>query len=645
MPIIPQYRADGPAQPIAPQLEAVQRTRVDASTALRGLAELSGAVGQVAQPLPNAPETLGQGAMRGLAEIGAGVRDVGQAMFDVEERIAEAWNFTKLSEAQEIMDREVANFESWKLTEPNPNKWTAEWNSRFERTKGQILNSPDLSPAAKDAINQRVITFGTRHGYGVQLEAQKTIISKAKEAVDAELMRAENAGDLDAIRSIADYAVSQGLRGEDWKEYTVLKAQDAIEGQQLDAIKNYVKADIDAGNYEVAKERIQSAPGLREDEKMAWLSGVDKQERQIGFVQEVDEIGYFDPDKAISMLQETDQNGNWSNWNGMSDEARFKKAREFEAIRADGWTRDAEIVNERIVSEGLTPEDLASDPAFNALPKQLQAVTVERIRKGALDAFMELSDFQAKVRNLDTRTHEGKIKASEMLAEAQLRFTGEAAQSAISTVKSAIENPKPLMPDAEAITMARSSIRERFENQEFGRFKYPKSEILEQEIWRDGKPTGEIGYFVVDPNPPDGFGFRGRYASVFGKVTMGDERLRQIMLSPDEVKKFKDEKTKPDEQFTDQVFYQAAGRKFIDSVEEVERRKSAGEFDSATSYGDELARIMGISKHEGFERREQAQPQAEGLPGSGGSPDGSLWPPVLRNPVEKLNQLKNATGY
>jgi hypothetical protein len=41
------------------------------------------------------------------------------------------------------------------------------------------------------------------------------------------------------------------------------------------------------------------------------------------------------------MLNATDENGNWVNWSGMSDEARFKKSREFEAVRADGWAKSA----------------------------------------------------------------------------------------------------------------------------------------------------------------------------------------------------------------------------------------------------------------------------------------------------------------
>lgn len=637
MPIVPNLAMPGsPASPNAPAMERGGSVRVNAGEALAGLGRIADNLAGMA-PTPGVPTNLGQGAAQGMVNLGQGVKDLGQARFQIEEEIAKARNYNLLSEAALAMDREIGEFEKFQLENPDPSKWPAEWDRRVSEWPGRYLEGRDYPTAVKDAINSRVLSQGQRYGIEVGVAAKKQEVAMARDNMTLEFMRAGSAEEIEALASTPEAKL--------WMdpvtlEMTRLKAMDRLESEQLDIAKNLVQADINAGKYDVAKSRIQSAPGLREDERMAWASGVEKQERQDGFINQVDQVGYYNPDEALNMLNATDENGNWVNWSGMSDEARYKKSREFEAVRANGWAEAAGEIRERISTEGLTEADLEQDPDFKSLPASLQAATVQSIRKGALDDFMELSDFEAKARQLDTRSHEGKIKASEMLAEAQLRFTGDAAESAISTVQSAINNPKPLMPDAEAITMARSSIRERFENQEFGRFKFTKGEIQEKKL-----ADGTMGYFVADPNPPQGFGYKERTKYLWGTSKLGDETMRRIMLSPDEVKQLKDSKTKPDTAFTDQVFYQAAGRKFIDAVEEVERKKESGEYDSATSYGDELGRIMGVSKLESFERREQATPQAENLPGAGGAPDGSLWPPALRNPVDQLNELRNATGY
>ena len=83
MPIIPQFRAEGPAQPVAPGMESPSGLRVDATTALRGIATLADSLGSVTQDMPNAPADLGQGVARGMQAIGEGIGNVGEVMFDI----------------------------------------------------------------------------------------------------------------------------------------------------------------------------------------------------------------------------------------------------------------------------------------------------------------------------------------------------------------------------------------------------------------------------------------------------------------------------------------------------------------------------------------------------------------------------------
>lgn len=463
MPIIPQYRADGPAQPIAPQLEAVQRTRVDASTALRGLAELSGAVGQVAQPLPNAPETLGQGAMRGLAEIGAGVRDVGQAMFDVEERIAEAWNFTKLSEAQEIMDREVANFESWKLTEPNPNKWTAEWNSRFERTKGQILNSPDLSPAAKDAINQRVITFGSRHGVRVGLDAATKVVELANQSNSAEITRAVRAGDLATVENLTQYAVDQGWRGADWAERTRWEASEKIREDALNGAKLRSETFALSGLWQEGRDEIANAPWETEDHRQNALANYNSKvvSRQIQL--EVIERARdgVDPDDLIAELTAKDDEGNYVNHPELSPMMRAETLEPLYKARNDEYASQVEFAEIKIGTGDIkTEEDL--DAFFDGKPIDPlnRSILTAKLKDEFVKTEASIVDLMAKAAAYDPAKDVGGVAAKVLeLAIDQTMGDDPRAEGARTTLEKR-KNGEPLTYSEDVLPTRKKGVEE-----------------------------------------------------------------------------------------------------------------------------------------------------------------------------------------
>jgi hypothetical protein len=627
-------------------MERGRGPRVDASAAVQGLARLTGAVVDGGGEVPGIDPNLGQGAMQGLQQAGAGLQNVGQALFDINERVAEAKARSDIYEHQIALDVEAANFERWRTTEgkADPTLWESELRNRLTSFAGNYTQGKNLSPIALDAIDQQSRVYIERRAIATIGEADRELVGRATSAMKAQAIRAREAGNLDEVARIADEGVKAGYWWEDQAEMMKLQAQDEIEQKSISDLKNWVQSDINEGRYGTAKERVRTAPLIPEPERAAWVTGIEKEERQGGFIEEVKQIGYVNPSAAIKALDEVDESGQWKNWRGMSEEARFKTKQEFRGLQADIWQGDAEVLSSRIVKEGMTEEEVMQDEKFKGFPDYLKDATLSRIRKGALDDFMELSDFHAKAGDLDTRSEDGRIKASQMIAEAKLRFRGDALESAVATVQKAIDEPKPLMPDKEAITMARSGIRERFENEEFGRFRFAKSEIREEKL-KDGSGTA---YFVNDPSPPEGFGYQMEYKRFHGLLKTKGDTLRRINLSPDEVKRLKE--AKDDDKFTDQIFYQAAGRKFIDAVETVERKKEAGEYDSAVDYQSELGSIMGISKQEAFERRESAAPVMRGdleIPsGEGLDKDAALWPSALRgDPRDRLNQLKNATGY
>lgn len=276
MPIIPQFRAEGPAQPVAPRMESPAGLQVDATTALRGIANLAEGLGSVTQDMPNAPADLGQGFARGVQAIGEGIGNVGEVMFDIRKRLAEAWNYRKVSEAQDSMYAEVADFEKWKLSSPDPTKWEGEWNGRMERMKNTLISGEDLSPAAKEQIGTRVISFGTRHGYQVGVEAAKKVIDLANESNSAEIMRATQAGDMETVNALTQYSVEQGWQGADWAEQTRWRASETIRKDAIDSARMQSDTYAIRGMFKEAREVIANAPWETPEERDYELARVDK---------------------------------------------------------------------------------------------------------------------------------------------------------------------------------------------------------------------------------------------------------------------------------------------------------------------------------------------------------------------------------
>lgn len=369
MPIIPQYRAEGPAQPVAPAMESEQGLRVDASTALRGIASLADALGDVNQPMANVSPELGQASARGLQNLGQGVGNLGEAMFDVRQRIAEAWNFRKVSEAQDAMDREVGDFEAWKLTEPNPTRWEPEWKSRMERIQNDLLSGEDLSPAAKDQISARVITFGNRHGVRVGLDAATKVVELANQSNSAEITRAVRAGDLATVENLTQYAVDQGWQGADWAERTRWEASEKIREDALNGAKLRSETFALRGLWQEGRDEIANAPWETEDHRQNALANYNSKvvSRQIQL--EVIERARdgVDPDDLIAELTAKDDEGNYVNHPELSPMMRAETLEPLYKARNDEYASQVEAAETYIGNGDIkTEEDL--DAFFDGKP-------------------------------------------------------------------------------------------------------------------------------------------------------------------------------------------------------------------------------------------------------------------------------------
>jgi hypothetical protein len=265
MPLIPQFRAEGPATAQRPAMERERRSpRVDASEALRGIARLSGAVedgGEIANIDPN----LGQASAAGVAAIGEGIEDVGGALYDIEMRVLEAKNYADEHDAQIEMDREVLRFEEWKADNPNPESWEPAWRERMQNFGGQYFAGKNLSPNAEVAIRRRMESFTEGRAINVGMDAMRTTVKKAQESLYADILRARSARDYKQVESLTAYGEQRGWIAADRAEAIRIQARDEIQARTTEDALNYANAFAMRGMLPEAREQLVGA-GLEPSE-------------------------------------------------------------------------------------------------------------------------------------------------------------------------------------------------------------------------------------------------------------------------------------------------------------------------------------------------------------------------------------------
>jgi len=424
MPIIPQFRAEGPAQPVAPGMESPAGLRVNATTALRGIATLADSLGSVTQDMPNAPADLGQGVARGMQAIGEGIGNVGEVMFDIRKRLAEAWNYRKVSEAQDDMYREVANFEKWKLTEPNPTKWETEWNGRMERMKNDLISGDDLSPAAKEQIGTRVMSFGTRHGFQVGVEAAKKVVDLANESNSAEIMRAMQAGDMDTVKTLTQYAVDQGWQGADWAEQTNWRASESIRKDAIDGARMRSDTFAIRGNFDEGRAEVENAPWETEEQKQYELARCDKDVTSRGVQFDVINRARDGEDVSVLIEELTAKNadGTYKKHDGvLSPMMRAEALQPLYQLQNETYATKVDLAEQYVASGDIaTPE---------ALERFFDNKPIDSLNLNRLLSKMDGTYKDTQAAKVDLMSKAGQYKPEDDVGEAQY-----------TSLKTAIEN-------------------------------------------------------------------------------------------------------------------------------------------------------------------------------------------------------------
>jgi hypothetical protein len=553
MPIIPQYRAQGPAGPKAPVMEQQAGPRVDASEAVRGIARLTGALSGTT-PVGKVDPNLGQRSAQGVQSIGQGVGDVGSALFDISKRVAEAKNYADEHEHQLAMDREVGEFEKWRMQNPDPTGWEPAWRERMERFGGQYMAGKNLAPVTQERIKQRLGQFTERRAIQVGVDAMRESVGRATSALNAEYMRAVESGDAGAAQAIADDGFRRGWIPEDQAERMKIQAQDQIETKQIEVLNNQVKTFLLYDDVAGALNAADQMP-VSDDEKNLLRAEITQTHGYNITLNEVEDI--IDPNERIKAIE----SGKYNNLraydkerflNGSYQQINTGNADTVEALK-DAW------------SGGVSLRDISISDAFKSLPESSQIAFTEFAVKGAKN---DISEYLTALRTAQAYDPSKDTEGAELAAlrqSAALSFDSERGQKIITTLGEAAQRGGSLSATERVMSDYFSNLQKRFDSGEIGNYLVTGDQISPRTD-KNGVPV----YTVPDPS--------GDFEE---KGLLGTYRGRVVQLSEQDVLKYESGKKGESDFYVDGVARERAFSSFLNAQqnieEEIERRTKAGE--------------------------------------------------------------------
>lgn len=634
MPIIPQYRAQGgPAKPGAPAMEPVQRERVDAGEALRGMSRLSEAVEGLAVSMPGVPEDLGQASMRGIQNLGAGVKDLGQSMFDIRERVARAKSFADVSEAQLALDAEVGNFEEWRArNQGNPEAWEGEWATRLERFRNDYLAGKDFPPATQDAINQRVMAFGERHGISVGIEAVKATVGRARESLEAEIVRAVRAKDIGAVEDLTAQGVSEGWIPEDQAERMKWQAAEQIREDELSSA--LMRSDTYAmrGMVEEGRAEIASAPFESEDERQLKLAEFDTKTAVHAAINEVQDrlADGEDPNAIRAELEAKDEKGNFTAYRDLSPAARAQLLKPIYAAENEEYSSMLEGANGYIES-GVIKTEKQLEEYFGGMEVDPlnRAILGKKLRGEVIATEKAVIDLQAAAAGYDPEADpDGRAYTAQMNAIYRTLEDDPRAADIVKTLTKRRNGESLTLGEdifrvkAKEVTDLRDAVED---------YRIPAGNLVEEE--RDGR-TVFVDYSQA-PEPGDPARFEKTVHPWFGKPRTKAGRV--VTLSQEDREKMLTAKDKDKVFVTDLNRKAKADSETAQVLHEMKRRADTGEV-TTENWKDEYRKATAPMRAKVAEKEIDSL-----LPTGGGGISSGLFPATKSDPeadLEWLNSLE-----
>ncbi|MFN9110124.1 MAG: hypothetical protein ACK5XN_08650, partial [Bacteroidota bacterium] len=210
-----------------------------------------------------------------IGRIGGAIERTGDALFQAEKAQQDMINLRKEHEAVTALEQFDAELDVAKQSELDETKWPAIAERIAAKAASTILDPAKnpLSPAARDAITDRITQWQTRKVAAAKIDSIRTSHTRAADAVSAQIMTALNNRDWGTAETLTQQGIASKLLPAtelpkvqelviNAKERADREARAAAEQQAQMALLAKAEADPDATEKEIQSEQWRSGKTL-----------------------------------------------------------------------------------------------------------------------------------------------------------------------------------------------------------------------------------------------------------------------------------------------------------------------------------------------------------------------------------------------
>ncbi len=211
----------------------------------------------------------------GIGQIGRGIERTGDALFQAEKAQQDMINLRKEHDAVTALEQFDAELDVAKQSELDETKWPAIAERIAAKAASTILDPAKnpLSPAAREAITDRITQWQTRKVAAAKIDSIRTSHTRAADAVSAQIMTALNNKDWGTAETLTQQGIASKLLPAtelpkvqgmvlNAKEQADREAKAAAEQQAQMALLAKAEADPDATEKEIQSEQWRSGKTL-----------------------------------------------------------------------------------------------------------------------------------------------------------------------------------------------------------------------------------------------------------------------------------------------------------------------------------------------------------------------------------------------
>lgn len=230
--------------------------------------------------------------------MGKALQQVGGVMETIALKKAEALNIRHVAEADAAMDQAFAEFENWKLSNPDETKWEAEWRNRMQ-TLPELVMHDSLSPDARDAVDLRLKLFNGKASIRVATDVAKTAFQKAGETLIGQALKAYEQGDTAGGSAYISEGVKRGMIPADTGVRYTLAGEAQAKAKRLDDLSNNVSTALMNERPDQARELVAASTDLSTAERENKLAEIRTRHERNEEIRNLQAIVWDDPNKAI----------------------------------------------------------------------------------------------------------------------------------------------------------------------------------------------------------------------------------------------------------------------------------------------------------------------------------------------------------